>query len=177
MSGALLENRYAERSSKVVFNPAGNNAGLSLLNLEERTVSRKRDRGNRRLLNVAKALRESPAPEKFVMHAYGITNGCDTPACALGHYASRRDLQHTFMLVKRADVSSDPRLLWVMPVKEILGFNAFGAFRSKQVRDHFDISEYDGNVLFGVYGCGQATTPEHAADYIERFVADRSTAS
>jgi hypothetical protein len=39
------------------------------------------------------------------------------------------------------------------------------------------LTRHDANVLFGVDGCGQATTPEHAADYIERFVADRSTAS
>lgn len=42
-----------------------------------------------RLMLVVRALREDPDPENFTMWKF---SKCRTPACALGHYASRRDL-------------------------------------------------------------------------------------
>ena len=50
-----------------------------------------------RLLNVVRALRESPKPKAFSMDWYGYGPNeafpCGTPQCALGHYAAREDLQ------------------------------------------------------------------------------------
>lgn len=68
-------------------------------------MSRENERQDRRLLNVARALRESPNPKAFTMlrfvhgdDSFSNTVGsaadwCGTPACALGHYGSRTDLQ------------------------------------------------------------------------------------
>jgi hypothetical protein len=63
-------------------------------------MSRERDRQNARLLNVAKALRDAAEAKKFFcMRDIAIVrDDCGTPACALGHYAARRDLQATFEL-------------------------------------------------------------------------------
>lgn len=109
-----------------------------------------------RLLNVAKALRESPDPTHFTMGVYG--HACGTPACAFGHYAERRDLQSEFILCcglvssVRHDGTREP---WT----------------TQSVADHFGIGTEEVDELFAGDGCGEATTIERAAAYIERFVA------
>lgn len=115
-----------------------------------------------RLLNVAKALRESPSPEDFGMETYA--HGCGTPGCALGHYAYRTDLQDDFMLV---------------PVDDGMFVHTAVAFRGQKVeyfsdcvRDHFGIDYVQVGELFAGYGCGEAQTPTEAAEYIENFVKE-----
>ena len=117
----------------------------------------------RRLLNVARALREAPDPAKFSMHAY-CDNTCGTPACALGHYAARGDLQR--LLAIRVD-PSDGRKLWWMQLRD---GDRTVSHRSEAVLDHFGIDGYETDELFGGDGCGGAWTPKQAARYIERFV-------
>ena len=113
-----------------------------------------------RLLNVATALRESVTPEDFTMLRYG--NPCGTPACALGHYASRRDLQKTFRLEikRRSDVvlDEDGHALW---------------YDHSSIQDHFGIDQAEAEYLFSGGGCGGAETTDQAATYIERFLEDR----
>ena len=120
-----------------------------------------------RLLNVAKACRESPRPDKFTMQAFHL---CGTPCCAFGHYAARRDLQQVFQL----DTSKDGRC----GIGKIR-VGVWGATRDlKWVWDfyqsHFGITEDDAFLLFAAEGCGDARTPIEAAEYIERFVATHS---
>lgn len=122
-----------------------------------------------RLLNVAKALRESPNPDKFSME---LIHSCGSPACALGHYAARSDLQQTFMLSPEA---WGFRLIGTGPEDWLL-------FDGKEVCEHFDITEEQARELFRdsnyedygeiPCGCGGAKTAIEAADYIERFVAE-----
>ncbi len=127
----------------------------------------------KRLLNVAKALRESERPEFFTMGRFGflpferIVNSCKavgtyapecgTPACALGHYAARKDLQKTFTLsgnrCNAAKLAPD------------------GSGRVGVAEKHFGISYREYLELFDSGGCGRAQTPKTAALYIERFVA------
>jgi hypothetical protein len=112
-----------------------------------------------RLLNVAKALRESPKPKAFTMVKI---HTCGTPACALGHYAARRDLQQMFQLSPDGTVSEMKIGVW-------------GATRSTQcwlrfVAHHFDVTSREAYHLFGGFGCNNAQTPNEAAEYIERFV-------
>ena len=114
-----------------------------------------------RLLNVARALRESKNPEDFDMGMYG--HACGTPACALGHYAAREDLQHTFTL----DAVNDSILVgedWV-------------GFDSRDVRDHFGITPSEALELFEAEGCAGAKTAIEAAEFIERVVAEREAES
>ncbi len=110
-----------------------------------------------RLLNVAKALRESKRPEEFTMGQF--VRECGSPACALGHYAERTDLQSAFVL------KLDPMWGWdvyTSPGSEL-------SFR--HIMPHFDISEAETEELFGIHGCDDAQSPNAAARYIEAFVA------
>lgn len=148
----------------------------------------------KRLLNVAKALRDAAAQPKlkalFTMSQYGYSthgNGelysgetgklvkieeaktCGTPACALGHYAARRDLQREFVLDETGDVVDKDG----------------NSFSSEQLERHFGISagnddpnevSDEAEDIFGGYGCDRAKTPIQAARYIEKFVAAKAKA-
>ena len=119
----------------------------------------------KRLLNVARALRESRDPRAFTMERFA--HGCGTPACALGHYASRRDLQRAFRIDPEPAQES-----WTSYERLVLdGLDNAVYPDDYQVTDHFGLSIDEGCELFDVYGCGGARTPIQAARYIERFVA------
>lgn len=118
-----------------------------------------------RLLNVARALRESPNPEMFTMCEYG--RSCGTPACALGHYAARQDLQNHLALVKK-DKETFPVSYLSLAKK-----NYPISYHDRSVLDHFGIDQWQATKLFGSCGCGGAKTAEAAAEYIERFVLTR----
>lgn len=129
----------------------------------------------KRLLNVARALRESPKPEDFTM--VGYANLCGTPACALGHYAARTDLQKVFRLVVSVYVANydgnrytnPPLRLRARPrVRDAIGY------AHTEVLEHFGINVPAAEELFGSRGCNRAQTAIEAAEYIERFVAERS---
>lgn len=116
----------------------------------------------KRLLRVAQALREAKHPEDFTMARY--VNECGTPACALGHYASRRDLQKLLELCK--DKWRDFGIMYVGEP------NDAGIYDPK-VLEHFGITENGSTELFGGVGCGDAKTPTEAADYIDAFVKNQ----
>lgn len=125
----------------------------------------------KRLLNVAKALRESPEPKAFTMGAF-CDYFCGTPACALGHYASRRDLQRVLRVQQVAEYyneetgKSEPWFEMCNNEGYITGYDDEAA-----VLGHFGITVEESDELFGSEGCGDAQTPKQAARYIERFVA------
>lgn len=110
-----------------------------------------------RLLNVAKACRETLHPTEFSLITF---HKCGTPGCVLGNYAYRQDLQDDFMLgnesglYKRGEATIG-NLLW---------------HGSDVVCNHFNINRAQADELFGLTGCGRARTAEEAADYIEDFV-------
>lgn len=120
-----------------------------------------------RLLNVARSLRECTLDRSFfTMKKWGHEASwvrsmlgkvsskptCGTPACAMGHYAVRDDLQDTFTL----DETGGLRVRGRRPNFEVIG-------------NHFGISYEETNELFSEYGCGNAQTREEAARYIEEF--------
>ena len=131
------------------------------------------------LLNVATALRGSIKPHMFTMARYAnfdwekftswfkegtspkdkeVIARCGSPACALGHYASRDDLQSTFYLGYNTD-----------------GVISASSDRSVQlngtiVRKEFGVSMMEAERLFGSRGCGEAETALEAAEYIENFL-------
>lgn len=130
-----------------------------------------------RLLNVATALREAPIEiaalfdmGKFgygfrahvVKYLTGKTKkryNCKTPACALGHYAIRHDMQRTFALNVMGKLTRMPP----HNRHEI-------AFCDPRVKSHFGITAKESEYLFGTKGCGKAKTTEAAATYIEKFL-------
>jgi hypothetical protein len=110
-----------------------------------------------RLLNVVRALRETKYPEKFSMSKFAWA--CNTPACAFGNYAARHDLQDVFELNPE---THEPRLC-TRP--------GFIGIDDHHLLDHFGITYEQSQDLFGVRGCENAVTPEHAAEYIVNFFA------
>ena len=140
-------------------------------------------RNKSRLLNVAKSLREAPVPKAFNMAMWvhddvhklqdGTKFDCGTPACALGHYASRRDLQKTFEIqVSSTDLGfgeteKRAKLVDTKTGSRVYFGDTVGGFT---VEKHFGITTEQAEELFGESGCGNAKTPKDAAKYIENFV-------
>lgn len=119
--------------------------------------STENDLYRQRLLNVARALRESPAPDKFTMDEYFKRN-CGTPACALGHYTFREDLQSVFWWDKKGRY----------PISRATGEGV--SYDESEVLAHFGLTENEADELFGAEGCGWAQEAVDAADFIENFV-------
>lgn len=118
-----------------------------------------------RLLNVAKSLRESPQPNVFAMHTY---HRCGTPACAVGHYAARRDLQSFMQIAPESETGKLRFGVWGA-TRLATGMNAYDS----ALTTHFGINSLEVDELFGADGCADARTANDAAEYIELWVADR----
>lgn len=117
-----------------------------------------------RLLNVALACRESPSPDRFHM-GNDVHHKCGTPACAMGNYAARTDLQD-FCSIREINVAGEPFFeMWIGESR------AFCFWDSEENCSYFGITPTEGYALFYARGCGDAKTPNQAAEYIERFVA------
>lgn len=114
----------------------------------------------RRLLNVAKAVRESPNPANFTLQREGRLddNGVLLPCCPWGHYAMRRDLQTEFELLPSGFACSTRT------------GNSKIRYDDPLVQEHFGISQRETGELFGWNGCNNAKTPEEAAQYFEKFI-------
>ncbi len=123
-----------------------------------------------RLLKVVKSLRESPNPKEFTMDHYG--NGCGTPACALGHYANRTDLQKTFRLRLDKDFIDKhaSQLEYSMATDVVNKTGKRQHYAGLEILKHFGIDWGEAEEIFGGNGCGEAKTPSQAARYIEKFV-------
>jgi|SRR5882724_1156057 len=101
-----------------------------------------------RLLNTARAVRESPAPRRFHMGDYLHPDG--VPSCVIGHYCARSDLQNIWRIM-------GGHIIPIVPYYTIL-------------HEHLGITSEENGSLFGASGCGNAKTVEEAARYIEAFV-------
>ncbi len=137
----------------------------------------------RRLLNVAKALRESEHPELFTMESYvnnaeGLSdrfersdvpeNWCGTPACALGHYGARTDLQRKIRIARISLGFDDAPYFGLR-----YGNNRDVGYADDAMLNHFGLERYEAHSLFCPSGCGGAKTPSQAAKFIEDFVAQK----
>ena len=146
----------------------------------------------KRLLNVAQALRDAhAAKKKFDMEKYVFgdecaisedwdektcsrvftndeANFCGTPACALGHYAARTDLQRLL----KVSILKDYHNVRYAAVDRF-GSTPGTGWSVSEVVDHFGIEEAEFYELFDFDGCGGAKTPLQAARYIERFVKQK----
>jgi len=150
----------------------------------------------KRLLNVARALREAHAAKKkfdmttFVFGTWGDVesnfnyetnkneycnreeNFCGTPACALGHYASRTDLQRLLKVAFLKDKDRGNVLtaqLAFFGEKPERGMTC-PDYGDEKFEKHFGLDYDEMDELFGGGGCGCATTALQAAKYIEKFV-------
>lgn len=111
-----------------------------------------------RLLNVARALRESPNPGGFSM---GVEfHECGTPACAWGHYVSRTDLQDHFIATPEDREDGFARSIIS---GEMLIYD------DGEVMQHFGVTKHEISDLFCASGCNKAATAIEAAEWIEQF--------
>ena len=125
----------------------------------------------KRLLNVAKALidearwrkKNPPRGPEDRFRMTDFTNPCGSPACALGTYASRRDLQRAFALKRGVRgvcmVGKDGKRFWLD-----------GATELAQLNEHFGLNVAEAQELFDDIGCNEARTEHEAAAYIRAFV-------
>lgn len=106
---------------------------------------------------------ESAHPDDFTMETYA--NDCGTPACVLGHYASRGDLQSEFRL-------TSPRINMMKMVRNHAGHAL--SYVSEEVLTHFGLTPDEADALFSEGGCGQAGDDRDAAlQYLRLFLKER----
>lgn len=132
-----------------------------------------------RLLLAARVLREA-AKQRELANDYQrhfnmcrFVNDCGTPACVLGHYAVRKDVQELFALgcenISHFAYSVRGELLY--RESTVHDYRPTD-YCSLEVRGHFDVNEAECEALFGPMGCHNALTEEEAADFIEECVAE-----
>ena len=110
--------------------------------------------GNKRLLDVAKACEETQCRNCFSMRTYG-NEDCGSPACALGNYAVRDDLQSQFYLAPRdPDRGPDFRRDLAVWHKDESGEARIAHFDEDIVGDWFALDWEEAFELFGSTGCG-----------------------
>jgi hypothetical protein len=136
-----------------------------------------------RLLNVARALRESEHPELFTMESY-VNNAamlsnrfeatdvpehwCGTPACALGHYGARTDLQRKIRIARIPFGFNGTSYFGLR-----YGNNRDVGYADDAMLNHFGLERHEAHLLFCPSGCGGAKTTLQAAQFIENFVAQK----
>lgn len=91
----------------------------------------------------------------FNMDKYGT---CGTPACVLGHFAARTDLQRKFVLKHEFHTQ-----LFAIDGHEV-------DYWDGEVREYFGINAEQAEALFGPEGCDRAQTPAKARRYIRKFI-------
>jgi hypothetical protein len=114
-----------------------------------------------RLEKLIVALQDA-SPRDFDMLHYGMS--CGTPQCVLGHYASRRDLQRSFELVRP---EYGEVVLRSRTGRPSCGYTLYA---DMPIQSHFGISYDQCEELFGPAGCGDAKTPKQAIRYIRKFI-------
>jgi len=133
-----------------------------------------------RLENLIVALRDAE-PRNFCMDSYA---SCGTPACVLGHYAARTDLQSDFKLALGAHgdlvllnlQTGRPDDYWSLHCQEHFGLSW------DETEELFVSAECSGCQGHGcdeclcsgepssLAGCGGAKTPSEAIAYIRAFI-------
>lgn len=110
------------------------------------------------------ATREAPA-EAFDMGVFcGALTPCGTPACLLGNYAMRSDLQSAF--TAQQGISGDMGRVCRTDTGDSLWID------DKYICEHFDITRGQADRLFNNNGCNNAGQDRaKALAYVERFMS------
>jgi hypothetical protein len=99
---------------------------------------------------------------------------CGTPACVLGHFGARRDLQRFMRVTVKKGRNDAGRLVPVASLVYASGKDVgLGVhFGDQSVGEYFGLDDdNDLDNLFGPSGCGSARSAKGAASFIEKFVA------
>ena len=112
------------------------------------------------LQNIVRALKEAPADAVFDMQRY--VHVCGTPACALGFYAAREDLQ-SFLTLRAGDMT------YTRPDSDMRPSHR-ACYTDDQLCAHFGLKPKEMFLLFSSRGCDNAATREDAIEYLEGFI-------
>lgn len=110
-----------------------------------------------------KANEEAPPERPFNMRVFA--HPCGTPACLLGNYAERHDLQGAFWIGKHKGGGQ----AWLFPFDSDWAIGV----ESSAVLEHFGITASDAVELFGEEGCDGATTRDEAIEYVRGWLEQR----
>ncbi len=91
----------------------------------------------------------------------GGNNWCSTPACAIGHFAFRTDLQQV-MKIREVYIGDYRR------TSEVVGSDDCTDWW-KIAKEYFQLDGRECDELFNPEGCGGAKTIEQAVEYICEF--------
>lgn len=111
------------------------------------------------ILDRADADHDAKGEPRYKQYVY--THECNTPACALGHWAAAHPERWT--LNPRSEYESEPKLLdspYTTPFQD--------------ARHEFDLTRGDVDELFSWDGCGAALSASEAAAYIRAFVGRKA---
>lgn len=102
----------------------------------------------------------------FTMECYVLKSGhphypCGSPACVLGHYATKFPRRGLY-LSRNGGLWARGRGVEDFPI----------VYDSTVVCDHFGITDVDANNLFSPWGCGGAKNRREAIRYIKEFIRD-----
>jgi hypothetical protein len=115
----------------------------------------------RRFENLIKATLEAPK-ELFNMGMFA--QSCGAPACLLGNYGDRTDLQRTFILARSP--RNEHLYLKLRSRTALIVFE-----NGKEVSEHFGITEDEASALFCPDGCNNAhTNRAKAIKYVRAFI-------
>lgn len=131
------------------------------------------------MLTLLKANREMKHPERFTMGTYVHNretpyeiNGeesnppqewCGTPACVLGNFGAREDLQRLLCI-------RDESLAFVERVERDL-LNIV-SYCDERIASYFDLTTNECYEMFGLDGCNEAKALDAALAYVEDFIAN-----
>ncbi len=89
---------------------------------------------------------------------------CGSPACILGNFAAREDLQSVMKLRPHN-----------MPVLVLTETDSRVYFEDKEIRDLFGLTLEEANDLFSIDGCGEAKNDkERAVRYLRLFYKEKT---
>lgn len=136
----------------------------------------------RRLENAALVLEEATnlkvdGERQFNMEKF--VHFCGAPACVLGYYGSRTDLQKLMVIsgtkTKVKGRFGEYRLDAQLVYRKGLYEQDIVDYYDERLLDHFGLNAEQSYELFGSEGCGGANTPLQAARYIRKFIKKNPT--
>lgn len=128
------------------------------------------------MMVLVQANREMEHPERFTMETYVHNEWhiarehlpmewCGTPACLLGNFGARSDLQ-PLLCIKSGELE------WCQSSEKEYNDMEFMYVRYSDPRllEYFDITEDEAADLLGPEGCDGAKTRDEALDYVESMM-------
>lgn len=129
----------------------------------------------KRLDNLVTATKEADADTfdmtRYVYDGNQPGTACGTPACLLGNYAARTDLQR-FIKVELTSYPRDATYRSEYADLKYVRNGCLASYMAAPVQKHFGLSQSEAENLFADDGCNDAQTDKaKALRYVRKFVA------